>query len=243
MTPEFIEEIKTHLNADHRKDLRDITKVHAGLVWALDASLETIDLRGMQLHVVGTETTQTVFVAWQNPAEHSGQLEARFMALLTQAKTALGQPLELVQTDLYGTGRHSLTFAHEQVFAALTNPDHYPQWLPMVGVVVASSHNPLRLGSSLRFQPRGQPDVTIQMQVEHLKNDHSFALHENSAHQHKLEFQVTPVAQGCQLEIRMGSHASVEVSEIEEHNRKFGKLAEIIARKLQGFLEKSGGLA
>jgi uncharacterized protein YndB with AHSA1/START domain len=238
MTPEFIEEIKTHLNAEHRKDLRDIAKVHAGLVWALDASLETIDLRGMQLHVVGAETTQTVFVAWQNPAEHSGQLEARFMALLTQAQTALGQPLELVQTDLYGTGRHSLTFAPERVFAALTNPDHYPQWLPMVGVVVASSHNPLRLGSSLRFQPRGQPDVTMQMQVATFEDNHSFALHEHGVHQHKLEFRVTPRAEGCQLEVGMGSHASLEAAEIEEHNQKFGKLAEMIARKLQVFLEK-----
>jgi hypothetical protein len=241
MTAEFVAEVKTHLNeSDHRLDLRDIAKTQPEFDWAEDARLEDIDLNGMVLLVRGANQSQTVRLNWQSPAEHSGQLEGRFMELLALAKAALGQPLELQPTDLFGTGQHHLPQNTEAVFAALTRVGDYPQWLPMVGVLVSSSHNPLQLGSSLCIQPRGQPDVTMHLVVQEFAADSLLCLHEVGGHRHKLEFRLSAVAAGSDLKVGMGSHASVAADEIEEHNVKLGKVAEMIAKKLHTFL---GGTA
>jgi uncharacterized protein YndB with AHSA1/START domain len=237
MTPEFVREVKAHLNeTDHRLDLRDIAKAQPGFEWAEDAELEDIDLGGLGLVVRGGASSQTLRLNWPTPAQHSGELEARFMELLAAAKAALGQPLQLLPTDLYGVGQLVLPHAPEAVFAALAAVGHYPQWLPMVGVVLASSHNPLQLGTGLSIQPRGQPDVTMQLVVGALEANRVLCWHELGGHQHKLEFRIEPTATGSQLSVGIGSHASVAVDEIAEHNHKLGKVAEVVAKKLQTFL-------
>ena len=228
-------DVVKHLNASHRADLLQIVRGHAKLTWASDATIESFDFEGLDLVAHHAERTEPQRVEFLQIADAEEQIEDRFIALLEAARVVLG--VVMIEKSVSGTATRSLPQTVSSVFQCLCDVGQYPKWLPPIGQVISSSHVALQIDSSFQALARGQSQT---MRIEVLEFQPNRLLHwrEVDGHAHGLRFSLEQHGAGTHISVTVSNSLPIPASELGKKERQRAKLGEIIAQKLEAFMQK-----
>jgi uncharacterized protein YndB with AHSA1/START domain len=237
VAPELLRDVTEHINTTHRAELTIIARAN-GAPWAQDATLEAFDLAGLDLHALHGARLEAIRVNFDTPVSHANAIEDSTMETLARSRAKLGMPpVDMIVTDLEGSGSHNLPHAPGIVFTALRSVRDYPAWLPPVGRVL-EVNEPVLVGSRFTMNPRGRNDAVMTMAFTKFEPDRALEMREDGGHAHLLRFTLEPFETGTRLHVTVGNRAPTPPHELEAASSKLGTLGGIIAKKLEAHLAK-----
>ncbi len=231
-------EVIEHLNQTHRLDLTQLAQAFGNAAWATDAEITDFDFASVSLNALHNSRSQPCQIVFATIAQEESEIEELFLNLVDAAREKLGiAPQVTMITDVIGIATHRSAFSSQTIFKALRDVRHYPNWLPPIGDILQTSHEKLQLGSSFTAQVRGQEN---QMQIDILEYQENTRLFwsENGGHAHAIGFALEPIGTTTQIRVQVSNRVPIPESELEENQEKLGKLSQVIAQKLEAFMQK-----
>lgn len=89
LPPQLVEGVIRHMNKDHAQNLLDYAHALAGLTWAEDAEMITLDHVGFDLTVRSGGRIQAVRILFEPSLSNTEQLRPALVAMAQQARQLL----------------------------------------------------------------------------------------------------------------------------------------------------------
>ena len=86
LSPDLIRQAVEHMNEDHKENLLDYARNLAGLSWAEEVEMLSLDVEGFDLDVKGGDQMEQARIIFDPPLTKANQLRPRMVDLANQAK-------------------------------------------------------------------------------------------------------------------------------------------------------------
>lgn len=131
----FVAGVVAQINADHRAEMLDLARSLAGRDWAEEATLLHADPHGIDLLLHGAGREERLRIVFDPPLEQPNQFRPALIALIAQARTALGLP---AHTDDREAGKRNLSLSEPLYRYLLDTSLREPEVLRRLRVATAA---------------------------------------------------------------------------------------------------------